>query len=51
MSQDSSKQFSDSDVKLKITRSPKTSTLNFIRQFARTRVMLNGTHFNQFSVN
>lgn len=51
MSQDSSKNFNDSDVKMKNMRTPRKSTLNFIRQFARTCVVLNGTNFNRFSIN
>ena len=38
-------------VKLNITKKPRTSTLNFVRQFARTCVVLDGTSFNRFSVN
>lgn len=51
MSHDSSNKFSDSKVKLNITKKPRTSTLNFVRQFARTCVVLDGTSFNRFSVN
>ncbi len=51
MSHDSSKTNSDSIVKMKIMKTPRSSTLNFVRQFARTCVVLEGTSFNRFSVN
>lgn len=51
MSHDSSNKVSDSEVKMKVMKTPRKSTLNFVRQFARTCVVLNGTPFNRFSVN
>ncbi len=51
MSHDSSEKMSGSEVKINVVKTPRNSTLDFIRQFARTNVVLKGTSFNQFSVN
>lgn len=51
MTHDSSFTISESDVKMKTLKSPRTSTLNMVRQFARTYVNLSGTQFNQLVIN
>ena len=51
MSHDSSNKMTGSEVKMKVMKTPRKSTLNFVRQVARTCVVLKGTSFNQFSVN
>ncbi len=51
MSHDSSNKFFDSEMNLRIMKTPRSSTLNFVRQFARTCVVLEGTSFNRFIVN
>lgn len=51
MINDSSIMTVESDIRNKNMKSPKESTLNFIRQFARTYVVLEGTGFNRLSIN
>lgn len=51
MSQDSSLKTSDSDVKMKVTRTPRKSTLNFVRQFAYSYTALKETSFNHLVLN
>ncbi len=51
MSHDSSNKFFDSEMNLSIMKTPRSSTLSFVRQFARTCVVLEGTPFNKFTVN
>lgn len=51
MGHDSSNKTFDSEINLKMMKSPRRSTLNFVRQFARTYVVLEGTSFNKFTVN
>ncbi len=51
MSHDSSNKIFDSEMNLRIIKTPRSSTLNFLRQFARTCVVLQGTSFNKFNVN
>lgn len=51
MSHDSSLATSDSDIKMKVTKSPRKSTLSFIRQFACSYSPLRDTAFNQLVLN
>lgn len=51
MPHDSSMTTSKSDLKMIVISSPRSSTLSFVRQFARSCVTINGTAFNQLMVN
>lgn len=51
MPHDSSMTTSKSDLKMIVINSPRSSTLSFVRQFARSCVTINGTAFNQMMVN
>lgn len=51
MSQDSSLVTSDSDIKMKVIKTPRQSTLNFVRQFAHSYISLSGTSLNKMVLN
>ncbi len=51
MTDDSFLRTSESEVKVKVMTSPRKSTLDFVRQFARTNVTIKGTSFNQLIIN
>lgn len=51
MVHDSSYQSSESDVKQTIISTPKYTTIDFIRQFARTCVTLQGCAFGSMVIN
>ena len=51
MPHDSSMTTSKSDLKMIVINSPRSSTISFVRQFARSCVTVNGMAFNQLMVN
>lgn len=51
MPHDSSMTTSKSDLKMIVINSPRSSTISFVRQLARSCVTVNGMAFNQLMVN
>lgn len=51
MPHDSSMTTSKSDLKMIVINSPRSLTISFVRQFARSCVTVNGMAFNQLMVN